>query len=509
MDHQGASGTIELSLNLISRKSSSSVNEFQNLKSGSKMLPKIPERDLPIIEAPKTPPKAKMGDPEFENLTCAEKLNDSSYRSSIYRTYPNEPTCGCENEYSKKSSNESCYPGGCTNRCCSSKRKSEKKRDCASSIVRSKRLRGGGEGVGNLENIYKMGNLDSNIMCNNGCNRRYHSIYDSGINIGHNTSNIRFRLGGGGEEEPTCNNRNIDSNNPSVMQKNGCCCCPDKEVLNSVMQRRSDQQAIKKPCLGVDCLIKAFNDAQKFVDSIGKVSGLAGLGLMDPSESPYFGRSKEDDEAATKKSKTNNLAPAPTIHHKINRTCTGVCNTKRSNNTSMFSGRMGVIREVIPDFPIPSGSVVPGAKVKKKDEKLEKQKEGETSLVGLEESGPCGDPKCRSKRKRINIDAEVNSILKGSAKQKVSENNSKIYDKFDKGKNKYISGPSGDRNASKLSEKIGRKITKFVYSACNIYPGLSCGHKTCVESVSRVPPNMGWMWHPEISVNLLYLKQNR
>ncbi|XP_033217323.1 uncharacterized protein LOC117173057 [Belonocnema kinseyi] len=478
-------------------------NSTQSLKSEPKMSSRMPERDLPIIEAPKRPPTAKMGDPEFENLTCAEKLNDSSYRSSIYRTYPNEPTCRCGNGYSKKSSNESFYPGGCTNRSCSSKIKSEKKNGCASSVVRSKRLRGGGEGLGNLESIYKIGNLDSNIMRNNSFDRRCHCIYDSGINIGHNTSNMKFRLGGGGEEKPTFSNQNMDSNIPETMQKNGSCCCPDKEVLNSVMQRRSDQQAIKKPCLGVDCLIKAFNEAQKFVDSIGKVSGLAGLGLMDPSESPYFGRKNEDDEVVKKESKTNNLAPAPTIRHKINRNCIGVCDTKRSNNTSMFSGRVGLIREVIPDFPTSSGSVVPGAKVKKKDEKLEKQKGGATSLVGLEESGPCGGPKCRSKRKKINIDAEVNSILKVSSKQKVKEKKSKIYDKFDKRKNKYIFGPSADRNGLKLSENIGQKMSKFVYSACDIYPGLSCGHKSCVESVSRVPPNMGWMWRPEIPLGRL------
>ena len=60
----------------------------------------------------------------------------------------------------------------------------------------------------------------------------------------------------------------------------------------------------KKPCMGIDCLIKAFKETQEFVDSIGKVPGLAGLGLMDPSESPYFGREKENGNTCVPKSKT-------------------------------------------------------------------------------------------------------------------------------------------------------------------------------------------------------------
>lgn len=50
----------------------------------------------PPLDIPNPSPKIGIDDPEFENLTTAEKLNDRGYRELVYETYPNEPTCACE-----------------------------------------------------------------------------------------------------------------------------------------------------------------------------------------------------------------------------------------------------------------------------------------------------------------------------------------------------------------------------------------------------------------------------
>lgn len=88
----------------------------------------------------KAPMKTTMNNPDFLKLTAAEKLNDSEYRRLIYRTYPNEPTCGCTSPNGQQSSNAlltidkhqenssdnfllKC-PGGCKSSCCSSLRRS-------------------------------------------------------------------------------------------------------------------------------------------------------------------------------------------------------------------------------------------------------------------------------------------------------------------------------------------------------------------------------------------------
>lgn len=51
----------------------------------------------------------------------------------------------------------------------------------------------------------------------------------------------------------------------------------------------------KKPCLAADCLNRSFKEAQNFVNSLGKVPGVAGLGLMDITDQPYYGRHREAD----------------------------------------------------------------------------------------------------------------------------------------------------------------------------------------------------------------------
>ena len=76
--------------------------------------------------------------------------------------------------------------------------------------------------------------------------------------------------------------------NTATPDRTGCGCFGKRgQGLNS------GGTCSKKACTGIDCLIKSFKDLQEFVDSIGKVPGLAGLGLMDPSESPYFGRAED------------------------------------------------------------------------------------------------------------------------------------------------------------------------------------------------------------------------
>ena len=498
IDHQGENtGTIQISLRLTFKKSTSLCSA--NLQ--STLLPKITAvatatgsdsanrnlltdiENFPVLEAPKAPAMAKLGDPEFENLTTAEMLNDKNYRTLIYQTYPNEPTCECRNSYSNRSSN---CPSGCTSICCSSSRKLSKKKR-RGYTVKEKRLRGGGEGIGNLENKHKFLDLNSNYTRNNSeCNTRYYNEYNSEYLFNYKNGksiSLSHRLEGGGEEY----NFNNQNTNPNIRattlndKQKDVCCCKDKAVLNSVMHRRSDQPAIKKPCVGIDCMIKAFQEAQEFVDSLGKVRGLADLGLMDPSESPYFGRNKQEgnEEPITAESKISNEAP-PNPRSSTN--CKNVCKPK-SISTSKMPSRFGVIREVIPTLPDPNGSVLPGSKLKNKDDKTENQKEGEFSPQVIEETGPCGNPKCRSKKKK-SVDVKGNGVLEGSNEKKLRSDNSKHYE-----------------NSSGSIIKMARRITKFIYSAGDTYPGMSARHKDCVDQVPRVPPTMGWLWQPEVQVN--------
>lgn len=82
--------------------------------------------------------------------------------------------------------------------------------------------------------------------------------------------------------------------NGITPNKTGCGCFGNGKL-------NSEGKCSKMPCTGVECFIRAFKETQDFVNSLGNVPGLAGLGLMDPSESPFFGRQEDDADTCQPK----------------------------------------------------------------------------------------------------------------------------------------------------------------------------------------------------------------
>ncbi|XP_015589153.1 uncharacterized protein LOC107264888 [Cephus cinctus] len=521
---------------------------------------------------PTSPPKISMGEPGFEKLTNAEKLNDRQYRGHVYRAYPNEPTCACTpvDNHPIFSSTSSACPSGCLGRCCSSMRQPSLalQRDNANNdkvpcfipsyCVRNpqtsiiydsgtsctSRMRGGGCGLGNPE----ITGFRQESICHN---EQYpQPVTNQRIETTTNYSQFQPRRELHSTEYPVTNDFEEFNNHRSVTQtgfestpvrhiddhlassnevtfdaykpqstsnpKSGCG-CPAKEALDASLRRRGVSATIKKPCIGVDCLIRAFKNAQDFVDSLGTVPGLAGLGLMSPSESPYFGRDKEQNQTMDMSASKKGLLPPQQMQY------SGPCNTLNTRqgivgvNSVMASfpsatpftiavpGRSGVVREAIPVIP-EAGSIV-FTKQKRKDEKLDKQKELETIFPPPEtELGPCGEPRCRSRKRTRTLDSSMleatTTIVKKTTSQTAQSAGAgtakligKVNTKQHKNKTRYP-GPGGDRNATGKSHmKVGRRIMKFVYAVAATYPGINYGHKNCIDPRPRVPGNMGWLWN--------------
>lgn len=407
----------------------------------------------PLLKRPHSPPRVPIDDPAFKCLTTAEKLNDPKFRELVYRAYPDEPTCSC------LPADRSTHPmecrAGCQRSCCMKLRNPDAlaaqdrtiddtlantycinkflSRLCSprqDSWCKTPRLRGGGD----IEQIYldpvgyKWTDYDTD-----------YPWYDD-----RNSTEIRLEGGGGGVEE----DKNISS----------CSCTPGKVPLHKATSKETDLVAIfdackprvlstgpqpgcscpgkntptwykgtakcsNKPCMGIDCLIRAFNEAQEFVDSIGKVPGLPGLGLMDPSESPYFGRDLDKDYVdqkspeGRKRDKVSTRASQPTLTGSPPAPpCSAPCSiqpgkgyedlhsplipTSHAPLSFAVPPRLGIVREAIPVLP-ETGSAL-GARNRKKEDKVERQKEFDAAASALDdtEMGPCGDPICRSRRKK-------------------------------------------------------------------------------------------------------------
>ncbi|KAI4473090.1 hypothetical protein M0802_016320 [Mischocyttarus mexicanus] len=317
------------------------------------------------------------------------------------------------------------------------------------------------------------------------------------------------------------------------LAKPGCTCASQDPPV----WRKGGPECNKKPCTGIDCMLRAFKEAQEFVDSLGKVPGLEGLGLMDPSESPFFGRdiSKDYETEETQLEKRaraiSSQIPSP------NPQCTAPCNPRfktdrfdtRTNNISMppanlaytaptpltiaVPGRTGVVREAVPTLPDNGTTIIyskPKKKEEKRDEKIDKSKEiDSTPSVPLEiDLGPCGEPKCKSRPKKNTSTVESIDNTEHSHKRSPSQiksvnavsvttplTGSKASEKSKHHKIKANSvGPSGDRNI-KTPIKVSKRVMRYVYSIGDVYPGVHYGHKNCIDVRMRVPANMGWLWN--------------
>ncbi|XP_011496560.1 PREDICTED: uncharacterized protein LOC105361152 [Ceratosolen solmsi marchali] len=243
---------------------------------------------------------------------------------------------------------------------------------------------------------------------------------------------------------------------------------------------------MKKPCMGTDCLIRAFKDTQDFVNSIGKVPGLAGLGIV---ESPYFGKTQE-----LKENKKEELRPLS--NHKQLETSNYIINPQNAENVKKSAlpslsynsnppKKLVVVQEAITTFVDPTQA----SKWKKKDEKIEKQKESENNSQAMQinEDSPCGEPKCKSRPKK-NIDVE-------NIDEKINNSGDKLSPKNDQTKSKTKSSVGTGGDLTKNSKSNPGKGNQFVYSFGNSYPTSVYGHKNCYHHRRRVPANQGWMWN--------------
>ncbi|CAD1480300.1 unnamed protein product [Heterotrigona itama] len=557
--------------------------------------------DKPLLKRPESPPRIPMGHPAFKTLTTAEKLNDPKYREMIYSAYPNEPTCYCLPK--DRSTHPMICPSGCTyctklrNPDILSKEGNKRVEDTLSNTYcvndflpalhtlkqdspcnKPSRLKGGGD----VEQIYidpiTFRWIDYDVD---------YAWYDEKHNMG-------TRLVGGGEEKDMSNCSCSGSPVPVLPRKatfrdndvvpifDACtpritstgatptCICPGKDAKFP----RGAAKCMKSPCPGIDCLIRAFRDAQDFVDSIGKVPGLPGLGLMDPSESPYFGRDIDKDyvppdrPALKKKSPHGILQVAAT--QAATPACTAPCSIKLIDDMrphvapysppitrGIVPPRLGIVREAIPVLPeagLTTAPVKHRKKEEKKDEKTDKQKELEVTSPVLMDSevGPCGEPRCKSRRRKPQDNSSVTlstthissktrtGVKRAAASPKARHKtkkgpkrelkrrdpqskhddlsvrasdhpyrdtrswhsekaNSKKREK-EKAREKSL-GPGGDRHVpestvtSQSPIPVSRRIMRYVYFVGDYYPGIHFGHRNCIDIPMRVPANMGWLWN--------------
>ncbi|XP_070155865.1 uncharacterized protein [Polyergus mexicanus] len=505
-----------------------------------------------VLTKPESPPRISMDQPGFEKLTSAEKLNDRKYRSFIYEIYPDEPTCSC------LPTNRSTHPmicrSGCVRSCCIGLRNPDILKnvpsfatDCVDNLHLESgaeqdvnfyddiRMRGGEDTDNNHLNSNTVWNEEYMWYKNNNFKNRMKGGSDYGASAyaaSEATSVIYEKSKETGTDSPYKSRPRITDGAKTAAN----CVCPGKNLSS---WRTGTSTCTKKPCVGADCMIRAFKEAQEFVDSIGKVPGLVGLGLMDPSESPYFGRDIDKDYIVQETpSEKKRAYPVPTLP---NLQCSAPCNTQISKPvvsvpsiaysyltsiTTMTAvpGRTGVVREAIPSFPeatlVPI-SAKPKKKEDKKEEKLEKQKEKELEITLTAASdvdvGPCGEPKCKSRRKKAHSDRPVTTPQETvEESQKSSVPPSTISPSIGvKGvsrsikrrhpKDKLPPGPGGDSNVTSDLRpiKVSKRVMRHIYSIGDVYPGTNYGHKNCIDPRLRVPANMGWLWNISTMIGTL------
>ncbi|XP_054011267.1 uncharacterized protein LOC128893959 [Hylaeus anthracinus] len=530
----------------------------------------------PSLRRPVSPPRISINDPGFKQLTTAEKLNDPKFRELVYRAYPDEPTCCC------LPTDRSTHPmecrSGCNRPCCMKLRNPEAltthkgkptedtsvgtycvndsngEPPCASPT----RLRGGGD----IEQIY----VDPS---------GYHwTDYDTDCTWYNERNHGEVRLEGGGENNMSscsCSGGTVPVKKSQSKEKNlidifnACkprvtstgpkpsCACAGKDTE---MWHTGAAKCSREPCVGVDCLIRAFQEAQEFVDSIGKVPGLPGLGLMDPSESPFFGRDLDKDYVPQEPPKPERKrlqsiipqAPPPPP-------CSAPCNTQRGKSCDdvraqlpyvppaplgalMLPPRLGIVREAIPVLPEvgPMTSTKQRKRDEKKEDRIEKHKDHDIVAALMDtEMGPCGEPRCKSRRKRpaevtdgtqsatqvASKTATGQKSTRGSKKRRggTTKHRSPVHvrgrggggrEKVERGGVKttaavghrrgkdsgHSPGPGGDRDQDfRPPISVNRRVMRFVYFVGDHYPGIYYGHRDCIDVPMRVPANMGWLWN--------------
>ncbi|XP_043255151.1 uncharacterized protein LOC122398947 [Colletes gigas] len=515
----------------------------------------------PSLKRPASPPRIPMNDPAFKRLTTAEKLNDPKFRELVYRAYPDEPTCCC------LPTDRSTHPmecrSGCNRPCCMKLRNPQvlathKGKPIEDTSVgtycvndsngeppcsNASRLRGGGD----IEQIY-IDPTGYKWTDYNGDYNWYGAINATEIRLEGGGENGMSSCSCSGGPVPVKQSQSKEENliaifdacKPRVTSTGPrpACVCAGKDTE---MWHTGAAKCSKEPCLGVDCLIRAFKEAQDFVDNIGKVPGLPGLGLMDPSESPYFGRDIDKDyvpKEPQQPEKRKLHPPAPQAPPPA--PCSAPCNVQRGKSNDdqraqlpyvppaplgglMLPPRLGIVREAIPVLPEagPATSMKQRKRDDKKEDRSEKQKDYDVVAALMDtEMGPCGEPRCKSRRKRP---AEVtNGTLsatlvssKTTSRRRSVKGSKKRRDRFSKspggrGRSRekggaggeyrrgrdVAPGPGGDReHGSRPSIAVSKRVMRFVYFVGDHYPGINYGHRDCIDVRMRVPANMGWLWN--------------
>lgn len=480
-----------------------------------------------VLTRPQSPPRISMGEPGFEKLTSAEKLNDRKYRGLIYETYHDEPTCSCLP--TDRSTHPMMCRSGCVRSCCMALRNPDslKKFPSLATLV--------------SDNSYLKSDVEQNVTYQDSTRMRGgEDIDDSCLNNEalwdeewHGDDiYLKNRMMGGSDYGVSANapsdvttviyekTKETDANSPRRPRprtadgiKATDCICPGK--VSSRTWRTNTFTCTKKPCVGADCMIRAFKKVQEFVDSIGKVPGLVGLGLMDPSESPYFGRDIQKDydiqeiPSERKRGPQSIQCPAP-CNTQIGKAISSTVSVPVASTfiTTALPGRPGVVREAIPTLPkatVPV-AVKPKRKEDKKEERLEKQKELDVPIsVPLDiDVGPCGEPKCKSRRKKPRDDRSVPHDIVEERLMKLTPLSPIVAEATASTAGKFIKRRRHTRDKASVSPiKVSKRVMRFVYSIGDAYPGTNYGHKNCIDPRFRVPANMGWLWNTSTTVGNL------
>ncbi|XP_015117656.1 uncharacterized protein LOC107041569 [Diachasma alloeum] len=410
------------------------------------------------LKPPEVPPVISMQSPEFQNLTSAEKLNDSEYRSLIYRAFPNEPICACSKDPRAhvKTFDRKC-PGSCTNNCCN-------RTHPTVTITKNNADPFGNPRSGNHNTAHCP--LNNGVrMRGGGCEdlyRKWEELDASRIPRAQHPANC-----------PRTNNYG-SPNYYYTTRTDRSLSEPARNPLNSSKCKTNPKSCGDSPCIGADCFLRTLRETQEFVDSLGRVPGLVGLGLEDPSESPYF-RTKEfpseDVETApVKDQKKNRRSSKGRAHQKTQKTNDPVL-IKTKPFTLPSSGKKESFQ----------GSVLPSLD----PYNLEKAEE-----ALAEGTGPCGKSGCRSRRKIKPLTSSSHEIVKSKDKERRSSKRSFQRKRLNRRRNRGVVPVHGGEEL-----RSARRRVKYVYLAGDTYPGVTFGHKNCNDPRKRVPANMGWLWN--------------
>ncbi|XP_043467821.1 uncharacterized protein LOC122502034 [Leptopilina heterotoma] len=294
----------------------------------------------------------------------------------------------------------------------------------------------------------------------------------------------------------------------SITPKRTGCGCYGKGKLNA------NGTCSKMPCTGADCFIRAFRETQEFVDSLGKIPGLAGLGLMDPTENPIFGRQEDDADTCQPKSKKS----YDLIRSSDPRT--SLTSGPYTKNKKLGENKS---KDMIETKPLPfnlariqseeariNRQIRANRKVKKNDN--EKKKLQYTAPEINEEAkkiegGPCGDADCKSRRKKSenpeknstpNTETPKNEKVAinenpNATKSKTSLKSEHKNQKIKKRKKSSLqtrNSETSNLHPIKVSKNLMKEVRSIQERNSNVY-----GHKNCLDLKLRVPKNMGWLWN--------------